>query len=66
MFKIIITTDEYMNGQRISTDSAPYYRSYKTRKAAEKNAARMGEIIQVPGSPLKYVTVAEVVEVRHA
>ncbi|MDN0101538.1 host cell division inhibitor Icd-like protein [Yersinia bercovieri] len=32
MFKIITTTDEYMNGQRVSTESAPYLSSSITQK----------------------------------
>ncbi|WP_431712480.1 hypothetical protein [Serratia marcescens] len=66
MFKIIITTEEIINGQSVRFDSAPYYRSYKIYAAAVKNAARMSEIIQVLGSPLKYITNAKVIEVNHA
>ena len=60
MFKIILTTTEYFNGQVIHTDSAQYYRRYKTRTAAERNAIRMCETVSMPGSPVKYITVAEV------
>ncbi|MFZ5132208.1 hypothetical protein [Enterobacter roggenkampii] len=63
MFKIILTTTEYFNGAVISTDAVQYSRRYKTRKAAERNAARMCETVTMPGSPVKYITVAEV---RHA
>ena len=66
MFKIIITTDEYMNGQCVSTESVHYYRRYKTRAAAGNNAAKMGCIIQAPCSPLKYITTVKVIEVNHA
>ncbi|EMS1340522.1 hypothetical protein WKL52_000289 [Salmonella enterica] len=63
MFEIILTTTEYFNGNPVRTESALYYRRYKTRKAADSNAARMNKTISLKDTPVKYVTVAEV---RHA
>ncbi|EHK3590662.1 hypothetical protein ACI5ME_000182 [Salmonella enterica subsp. enterica serovar Minnesota] len=60
MFEIILTTTEYLNGNPIRTESTPYYRRYKVRQTAERHAARMSETVSLKGSPVKYVTVAEV------
>lgn len=63
MFEIILTTTEYFNNQPVWTESAPFYRRYKTRQTAESKAAALRETISIKGSPVKYVTVTEV---RHA
>ncbi|WP_156293257.1 hypothetical protein [Serratia oryzae] len=60
MFKILITTTEYFNGKPTRTESAQYYRQYKTSKAARNKAAQLNETVQAAGSPLKYVTTTKV------
>ncbi|EAM4785587.1 hypothetical protein LWV78_002616 [Salmonella enterica] len=60
MFEIILTTTEYLNGNPTRTESTPYYRRYKVRQTAERHATRMNETVSLKGSPVKYVTVAEV------
>ncbi|HEL8025745.1 TPA: hypothetical protein UZ441_001093 [Escherichia coli] len=64
MFEIILTTTEYLNGVYVSKDVATWHRRYKSRKTAERKAAEMCETVSVKGSPLKYVTVAEVHHVQ--
>ncbi|HFW4798939.1 TPA: hypothetical protein ACIBS5_004423 [Salmonella enterica subsp. diarizonae serovar 60-67:z35:-] len=60
MFEIILTTTQYINGKPVATESAPFYRRYKSRQTAERRAANMSATVTVKGSPVKYITVAEV------
>ena len=59
-YEIILTTTEYFNDRSVRTESVLYWRRYKSRKAAEHKASEMCETITMKGSPVKYVTVAEV------
>ncbi|HAW1514507.1 TPA: hypothetical protein JLM64_001974 [Escherichia coli] len=60
MFEIILTTTEYRNNVFVGKEIATWHRRYKSRKTAESKAATFNETICMAGSPVKYVTVAEV------
>ncbi|HBC3225634.1 TPA: hypothetical protein ACHGD4_000003 [Escherichia coli] len=64
MFEIILTTTEYLNGVFVSKEVATWHRRYKSRKTAERKAVEMNETISVKGSPVKYITIAEVRHVQ--
>ncbi|AUM09799.1 hypothetical protein [Escherichia coli] len=59
-YEIVLTTTEYFNDKPVRAESVLYWRCYKSRKTAERKAAVMCETIAMKGSPVKYVTTAEV------
>ncbi|WP_097340955.1 hypothetical protein [Escherichia coli] len=60
LFEIILTTTEYRNDVFVGKETATWHRRYKSRKTAERKATTLNETISMVGSPVKYVTVAEV------
>lgn len=64
MYEIILTTTEYRNGVPVSAETATWHRRYKSRQTAARKASEMCETITVKGSPVKYITIAEVCHVQ--
>lgn len=66
MFRIIITTDEYHETQRVSSAFLVWHIEYSTQADAANAAARLSSEFSIPDSPTRYITTARIFEVGHA
>ena len=66
MFRIIITTDEYHEAQRVSSAFLVWHIEYRTRADAASAAARLSSEFSIPDSPTRYITTTRIIEVDHA
>ncbi|EEH4703260.1 hypothetical protein GZC45_002296 [Salmonella enterica] len=66
MFRIIITTDEYHEAQRVSSAFLVWHIEYRTRADAANAAARLSSEFSIPDSPTRYITTTRIIEVDHA
>lgn len=66
MFRIIITTDEYHEAQRVSSAFLVWHIEYRTRADATNAAARLSSEFSIPDSPTRYITTTRIFEVDHA
>lgn len=66
MYRIIITTDEYHQAQRVSSGSLAWHIDYSTHADAADAAARLACEFSIPDSATRYTTTTRIIEVNHA
>lgn len=66
MFRIVITTDEYHEAQRVSSAFLVWHIEYSTHADAANAAAKLSSEFSIPGSPTRYTTTTRIIEVNHA